>query len=125
MGIIALAYVIHNVYTAFEAYFLRVAKFFENSLSPESWHRELLNRMTLDIRGIRPALLSHEDVETLDELRRFRHLFRNLYKSAIKPHRVRELSETVQPLITRFASAHGDFIRWIDDLITAETAGAP
>jgi len=32
MATMAVAYLLHNLYTAFEGYFLRVAKHFENSL---------------------------------------------------------------------------------------------
>lgn len=120
MGVIALAYTIHNVYTAFAGYFQRVAKFFENHIEGESWHRELLSRMTLDLPGIRPAIIAHDTEEALDELRRFRHLFRNRYKSSIRPDRVTELSATVPPLIEEFAGAHRSFIGWIDGLLDSE-----
>jgi len=49
-----------------------------------------------------------------------RHLFRNLYKSTLKPQRVAEMSDTVGPLIDAFAQCHTEFIRWIDELIQAE-----
>ena len=51
-----LGYTIHNIYGIFENYCVRVAKFFENDLGEASWHRELIQRMRLDIEGVRPAL---------------------------------------------------------------------
>ncbi|MGO8693507.1 MAG: hypothetical protein ACLQMF_07505 [Rectinemataceae bacterium] len=42
----ALGYTLHNIYCAFENYFLRIAKFFENGLDQRFWHGELLDRMT-------------------------------------------------------------------------------
>ena len=42
----ALGYTIHNLYNAIESYFLRIAKFFENALSPDTWHRDLIAWMT-------------------------------------------------------------------------------
>ena len=35
--------------------------------------------MTLDIEGVRPRVISAEAFDCLDELRRFRHLFRSAY----------------------------------------------
>ena len=35
----ALAYTIHTIYGVIENYFLRISKFFENSLPQDSWHK--------------------------------------------------------------------------------------
>lgn len=53
----ALGYTIHNIYNALESYFLRVSRFFENDLPPSAWRRELVERMTVEIEGLRPRLL--------------------------------------------------------------------
>jgi hypothetical protein len=47
----AVGYTIHNIYCLFENYFLRVSKFFENSLDQANWHAQLAPRMTLEIPG--------------------------------------------------------------------------
>ena len=63
---------LHGLYNAIEAYFLRVAKFFENNIDEAAWHRDLLDRMRLDVPGIRPALITDRILaERIDELRRF------------------------------------------------------
>ncbi len=36
---------------------LAIARFFENDLGPQSWHRDLLKRMKLEIPGFRPKLI--------------------------------------------------------------------
>lgn len=120
MATVAVAYLLHNLYTAFESYFLRVAKHFENSIDDASWHRELLDRMRIDVPEIRPAVIDSDLADPLDELRRFRHLFRNLYKSQLKPNRVREVSSLVDPLIEGFTVRHGRFLAWIDELLLLE-----
>ncbi len=120
MATAAVAYLVHNLYTAFEGYFLRVAKCFENSVDDSSWHRELIDRMKIAIPGIRPAVISAELAEPLDELRRFRHLFRNLYKSRLKKHRVAEISEIATMLSSHFGACHNSFVAWIDALLAAE-----
>ena len=76
--------------------------------------------MTLDLPGIRPAIIPRNIEEKLDELRRFRHLFRNLYKSSIKPNRVLELKSEIGPLMDTFAASHADFMQWLDQLIREE-----
>ncbi|MCP4372072.1 MAG: hypothetical protein GY797_28730 [Deltaproteobacteria bacterium] len=72
----SLAYQLHNLYCAFEDLFKIIAKFFENSIEDQSrYHIELLKRMTLDIQGVRPPLISRELCSALDELRAFRHAY--------------------------------------------------
>jgi hypothetical protein len=41
------------------------------------WHLLLLEQMTKDVPGIRPAVISTETGTRLDEYRRFRHVVRN------------------------------------------------
>ncbi|GEM_PF-6748677 len=52
----ALGHTLHNLYYAFEGYFLRVAKFFENGIGESGLHKNLLERKTLAIDGVRPAI---------------------------------------------------------------------
>lgn len=78
--LIVLAYHLHGLYNAFENIFLQIAAAFENNLSDQSgWHTQLLQRMTLNLTPIRPAIINQEAYEHLDELRRFRHVFRHSY----------------------------------------------
>ncbi len=70
--------------------------------------------------GLRPAVITAELQEPLDELRRFRHLFRNLYKSELKPARVKEVSALADSVVGRFTPCHRNFVSWIDELIAAE-----
>jgi len=85
------AYQLHNLYSAAEDLFKIVAGAFENSVTDLSrWHTELLGRMTLNIRGVRPALLSTESAELLDELRAFRHVFRHAYLKRLDFSRVEQ-----------------------------------
>lgn len=81
-------YYLHNLYNAFENICLNVAKAFENQIDREQWHSALLKRMTLDVEGLRPRLLGDEAYRCLDELRRFRHVFRNAYTAELDPRRV-------------------------------------
>jgi len=46
----ARAYTLHNLYCLFENCFLRIAKFFENALDPQTGHQDLVRRMALQRR---------------------------------------------------------------------------
>jgi len=73
---IVIAQILENSYTAIETALLRLAQEFDNSLSPEKWHTELLDKMLLEKKGIRPRVLSDESHRLLTELMRFRHFKR-------------------------------------------------
>jgi len=70
------AQILENFYTCLETLFLRISQFFENSLSQGRWHADLLEKMTLNIPGVRIAVISDETYEALSELLRFRHFKR-------------------------------------------------
>jgi hypothetical protein len=105
----ALGYTIHNLYNAFESYFLRIAKFFENNLDQEQWHRSLIQRMTLEIEEVRPALFGMDFANKIDELMRFRHLFRNLYKTPLIPEKVRFANGYAEGIHDAFVPHHRRF----------------
>lgn len=112
----ALGYTIHNLYNAIESYFYRVAKFFENELGEADWHKTLVDRMTLDIQGLRPAVIDLEAARTIDELRRFRHLFRNLYKTPLIPAKVRFANEAAHGVVHVMTTSHERFDGFLQDL---------
>jgi hypothetical protein len=107
--LIVVAYYLHGLYSAFENVFRNIAKAFENQLDPASWHQSLLQRMLLDLSPLRPAVLDEEAYEKLDELRRFRHLFRRGYGLRLDSLRLRlvvrkalELKLLYRPQLKRF-----------------------
>jgi hypothetical protein len=67
-----------DYYTCIETFLFRTSQIFENSLEQEKWHKSLLNKMALEIPGIRPAVIDKKSYELLDEFLRFRH-FRRYY----------------------------------------------
>jgi len=73
---IVLAQILENTYTAVETALLRISQGFDNSLSPERWHADLLDKMLLEKNGVRPRVLSDESHRLLTELMRFRHFKR-------------------------------------------------
>jgi len=90
-------YWLHNLYCAYEDLFKIVSAFWENSIDSDgAFHRSLLRRMILEIKGIRPALISEKAFRHLDELRGFRHVFRHAYSYGMDDERVLHLIRAVQ-----------------------------
>lgn len=88
------AYVLHNLYNAFENSFEHISRAFENQVKdPSQWHKELLGKMFLDLQEIRPPVLTPASKKLLNELRGFRHLFRHSYDFEIDQARLIQLIE--------------------------------
>lgn len=115
----ALGYTIHNVYSLIENYALRIAKVFENEIDAATWHKDLIERMQLEIDSVRPALWSWELAQRIDELRRFRHLFRNLYALDLDAERLLLVQKRLPTTVNEFRSAHGAFLEKLEYLIEA------
>ncbi|MBL7180961.1 MAG: antitoxin [Pseudomonadota bacterium] len=75
----AIGYLLHNFYNGCENIFSSIARFFENDLGPQGWHKDLLKRMKLEISGFRPRVIDKELYRLLDDFRAFRHKFRHSY----------------------------------------------
>lgn len=76
---VVIGYFMHNFYNGCENIFRSIARFFENDLSADSWHKDLLRRMTFEIEGFRPRVISDQLYLLLDDFRGFRHKFRYTY----------------------------------------------
>ena len=82
-------YWMHNLYCAFEDLFKQVSSFWENNLNADGdYHVNLLKRMMINIKDIRPPLLFLDSYEYLNELRGFRHVFRHAYSYGLDDERV-------------------------------------
>jgi hypothetical protein len=105
----ALGYTLHNIYNLLENYFLRIAKFFENSRDPLSWHKDLVQRMALTVEEVRPALLGRDLASKIDELRAFRHVFRNIYQAELDPSRMSLIQDDLPATLDSFRKDHAAF----------------
>jgi len=115
---IAVAYYLHNLYCAFESIFQRIAEVFGNQISDRAgWHADLLRRMTLDIEGLRPRLLGDIAYDALDELRRFRHLFRSAYRLRLDTERLALVLKKAQVLEQVYVTDLERFLTFLDDLL--------
>ena len=69
---------LETYYTALETFFVRVSGYFENDLPQDRCHAALLEKMNLEIEGIRTKVVGDGNLVRLRELLRFRH-FRRYY----------------------------------------------
>ncbi len=105
----ALGYTLHTLYTTMENYFLRISKTFENHLPSQTWHKQLIEAMQLDLPGIRPAFMDSELASITDELRGFRHVFRSVYENRIDPDRITLLQKKIPRMQELFSAAHRSY----------------
>jgi hypothetical protein len=114
---VLMAGLLENYYTCAETIFFRVSQFFENSLSVDRWHKDLLEKMTLEIEAVRPRLISDTTFHDLRELMRFRHFKRYYFGTAYDWVRLEELllrcKRTHSSLIDQIRS-FVEFLRILD-----------
>ena len=116
--LIAVAYYLHNLYCAFESIFQRVARVFGNQISDQAgWHADLLRRMALDIEGLRPRILGEQAYDSLDELRRFRHLFRSAYRLRLDVERLALVYKRSKILEQVYPTDIDRFLDFLDSLL--------
>ncbi|MBX3746977.1 MAG: hypothetical protein KF833_16840 [Verrucomicrobiae bacterium] len=121
---IVLADVLVTFYTCLETVFVRISQHFENSLAREKWHRELLDRMSLEVPGIRARAIGPATRELLDELLRFRHFKRYYFEFHYDWDRlefVRRKFEQALPLLSADLDRFAAFLRELSNRGEAET----
>ncbi len=80
---------LHGFYSGLERLFELIARHVDHHMPDgETWHRHLLDQMTHDQPGHRPAIINPDNAAALDEFRRFRHLVRNVYTMNLVPERM-------------------------------------
>ncbi len=72
--------ILESGYTAAETLFLRISQAFENSLDDNRWHTDLLEKMKLEIKDVRPQVISDITFSKLSEILRFRHFKRYYFE---------------------------------------------
>ncbi len=80
---------LHGFYSGLERLFELVVRHVDRSApTGEMWHRHLLQQVARDVADVRPAVISPNSAQALDEFRRFRHLVRNVYTMNLVPERM-------------------------------------
>jgi hypothetical protein len=110
------AFYINQICTGFERIFKSIMRTFENTIE-DYWHKSLLERMNLEIKGIRPALLSDESFYCLNELRAFRHFFRHAYDVDIDKDKFKIVAKKALKLKKKYKSEIDKFLNFLDELL--------
>jgi HepT-like protein len=115
-SMIVVAYRLHGLYTAFENIFRNIAAAFENQVDQVAWHRQLLERMRLDLTPLRPAVVDSETYDKLDEMLRFRHVFRTRYGVDLDPLRLQVVLRRALELKSLYKEQIGRFLGFLRGL---------
>lgn len=114
--LVLLADIITDYYTCLETGFVRISKYFENNLDQDRWHKHLLEKMTLEIPGIRNAVLQEKTYNLLDEFLRFRHFKRYYYGYNYDQDRMEYLEKKFQQSIPLVKKDIQEFILFLEEL---------
>jgi hypothetical protein len=106
----ACAYELSRFYNVVERLFERVCEEFENHFEKRGdFHEKLLQRLALDLEGIRPAFIPKSRVPEMRELKGFRHVMRHAYDLSLRLDRLTELSGTAERIALELPVWCADF----------------
>ncbi|WP_376705259.1 hypothetical protein RQ479_12155 [Mesorhizobium sp. ISC25] len=116
-AIAAVSLGVHNVYNGIEDILLSLSNDIDG-LVPQgpTMHQDVLDQMSAEIAGIRPAVLDPELYQSLSELKGFRHLVRHRYGFDLKTDRVQENLDRVKEAFPSFVEA----IVYLESTLTEE-----
>ena len=97
-----LSALLDTAYSGCEKLLSRALATFEGVPTGTSWHRELLDAASLDVVGVRPAVIQTGTASQLDPYRSFRHRFRNLYLYDLESEPVIKLATDWPEVATLF-----------------------
>ncbi|MBX3057480.1 MAG: antitoxin [Anaerolineae bacterium] len=111
---------LHGFYSGLERLFELIARQVDHSLPDgEMWHRDLLLQMASE-QNVRPAVMSQSMIPVLDELRRFRHLVRNVYTFNLSPEKMKGLLDVLPGAWTNLKTELLAFADFLDALAGEE-----
>jgi hypothetical protein len=108
---------LHDFYSGLERVFSLIASSVDESVPRgHEWHRELLRQMGTDIPQVRPAVLSAQTVQDLEEYLGFRHVVRHIYAFEFDFERVERLVRHLRPLFERVSTELEAFANLLERL---------
>jgi hypothetical protein len=109
---------LHGTYAGVERLFELIARHIDGGLPDGAvWHRDLLQQMARDVLDVRPAVIGDKTAKRLDELRRFRHLVRNVYTVNLGPEKMAALMSGLPALWSRLRSELLAFADFLEQLV--------
>ncbi len=113
----SLAINLHSFYEGVETVFEKVMDFTgEEKPSGHEWHREVLERMILPVKKLRPEFISVGTAKKLDNYRTFRHKIRHIYGFMIIPENVIGIAEKVKGTFKSFEKDLKNFISFVEEI---------
>lgn len=113
----SLALNLHSFYEGVETIFERIIDFTgEDKPSGPEWHMELLERMTLPIKKLRPDVISIETAKNLDTFRAFRHKVRHIYGFMIIPENVTAIARKAGDVYGKLHKDLEKFMSFIEEI---------
>jgi len=105
---------LHNLYSLLERIFEKLASEINGGppTSPD-WHIRLLRSMSLEVEGVRPAVIEEKNYRILLKYLKFRHVVRSIYGFEIDPERLMPLLKETPYLISIFTRDIREFIKFL------------
>jgi hypothetical protein len=120
IDVMAAAGFLHHAYTAMESVHERiVARVDSTVLQGERRHAGLLTRVSVEVPGVRPAVIRPETRARLARLLRFRHFFRHAYRIDLLADEVRGVMTGIGDLIDDYRRDVEAFCRHLEDAAAA------
>ncbi|MGB4269318.1 MAG: hypothetical protein WBK20_09065 [Spirochaetota bacterium] len=112
----AIAGSLHSIYTGCENILERIIRTIDGDLPlGKDYHAVLLRRASIPIDAVRPQIITVETFAKLDELRAYRHKFRNVYLYLITPARIIELANEGISIVEQFSQDINNFCAYIQN----------
>ncbi len=106
---------LHGFYSGLERVFALIAETIDGSLPQgENWHLLLLQQMTEETPRVRPAVISREISQRLNEYRGFRHVVRNVYTYKFDPSKVEKLVLSADDLFAQLRAELEAFASFLE-----------
>jgi hypothetical protein len=112
---------LHGFYAGLERLFEMIAAGIDGNVPRgENWHQLLLEQMTAEVLSVRPALISEETRQMLDEYRGFRHIVRNVYAFRFDLVKLQKLVQGAPAVLTQVRAELLAFAAFLDQQASAD-----
>ncbi len=118
-----LAWALHGWYTALESLLERVARQLDAEVpAGDRWHRELLAQTSVEVPGVRPAVVERALRQDLEQLLAMRHFLRHAYGADLDARRLSEQAARLRAVAPRVGASLDAFERFLADAMKATSA---
>ncbi len=111
---------LHGFYNGAENIFKRIAKFFENNITSSMYHSELLKRMNIEIKGVRPRVINEELFVLLNDLKGFRHMYRHSYSFDLDWEKEKITAKRVPMIFSKLKEQINSFLYKLKTIVLKE-----